>query len=151
MKRILIIVVLIALLGGGAAAASIFLHVGPLANVLKPKEPPKPPAPPPPPSHDELVVGSFIIPVIQDHAIGRSLGMDIALDVLSTDKTKVDPKMPLLVNAFTLTLYEIVPKHSDSHSAADKKAIHDRLMQVAERIVGKGLVQDVVIKSIYDR
>jgi hypothetical protein len=151
MKRILIIVVLIALLGGGAAAASIFLHIGPLANVLKPKEPPKPPPPPPPPAHDEVAVGSFIIPVIQDHGIGRSLGMDLALDVLATDKAKVDPQMPRLINAFTLTLFEIVPNHSDSHSAADKKAIHDRLMLVADRTLGKGLIQDVVIKSIYDR
>lgn len=151
MKRIIIIVLVIALLGGGAAAASIFLHVGPLANLMKPKEPPKPPPAPPPPAHDEAPVGSFVIPVIQDHGIGRSLGMDIALDIMQSDKSKIDAQMPRIINAFTLALYEIVPSHSDSHSAADKKAIHDRLMAVGDRIVGKGLIQDVVIKSIYDR
>ncbi|HEY1722350.1 MAG TPA: hypothetical protein VGG27_14000 [Magnetospirillaceae bacterium] len=151
MKRIIIIVVLIALLGGGAAAASIFLHVGPLANLMKPKAPPAPPAPPPPPAHDEAAVGSFIIPVVQDHGINRSLGLDIALDVMKADRSKIEAKMPLIVNAFTLTLFELVPNHSDAHSAADKKLIHDRLMMAADKTVGKGLIQDVVIKAIYDR
>lgn len=59
--------------------------------------------------------------------------------------------MPKLLNAYTLTLYDIVPVHSDAHSPADKKFIHDRLMQVTDRIAGKGVVQDVVIRSIYDR
>jgi len=151
MKRIIIIVLVVILLAGGAAAASIFLHVGPLANIMKPKEPEKPPPPPPPPAHNMLVVGSFSVPVIQDHGITRSLGIDIGLDVLADDQPKVEPLLPLILNSFTLTLFDIVPMHSDSHSATDKKFIHDRLMIAAERIAGKGLVQDVVIRSIYDR
>lgn len=151
MKRIVIILVLVILLGGGAAAASIFLGIGPLATMMKPKEPPQPPPPPPPPQHKEVVVGSFVIPVIQDHGIGRSLGLDVALDVLAEDDSKVETQLPRLQNAFTLSLYEVVPSHSDAHSANDKKAIHDRLVAITERILGKGVVQDVVIKSIYDR
>jgi len=150
MKRVLIVVLLIALVAGAAAAASIFLHVGPLADLVQPKEPPKPAAPSPP-VHAEITVGSFVIPVIQDHAIGRMLGMDIALDVLAPDQPKVEAQLPRIMNAFTLALYEIVPVHSDSHSAADKRAIHDRLLATGERVVGKGLIQDVVLKSVYDR
>ncbi len=69
--------------------------------------------------------------MIQDHGVTRSLGADIALDVMTAERSKIDPQMPRLINAFTLALYDIVPNHSDTHSAADKKAIHDRLMQVA--------------------
>lgn len=151
MKRILIILILVILIGGGAAAVSIYLDIGPLATLVKPKAPPAPPPPPPPPQHKEVPIGSFVIPVIQDHGIGRSLGLDIALDVLAEDDPKVEAQLPRLQNAFTLSLYEIVPSHSDAHSATDKKAIHDRLVAIAERIMGKGVVQDVVIKSIYDR
>jgi hypothetical protein len=150
MKRILLIVLLIAVLGGGGAAASIFLHIGPLAHVLKPKEPAAPPPPPPPPSHDVVPVGSFSIPVIQDHGISRSFGIDIAVDVMTADRNKLDAVMPRLVNAYTLALFEIVPNHSDPHSAIDKKAIHDRLVVIGDKTVGKGLIQDVVIKSVYD-
>ena len=151
MKRIIIIVLVILLLGGIGAGVSIYLQVGPLATLMKPKEPEKPPPPPPPPAHQLVGVGSFSVPVIQDHGIGRSLGLDVSLDVMAGDEPKVTALLPLILNAFTLTLYDIVPVHSDSHSAADKKFIHDRLMQVAERIAGKGLIQDVVIRSIYDR
>jgi flagellar basal body-associated protein FliL len=151
MKRILLVVFLIALLGGGLAAASVFLHVGPLANLIKPKEPPGPMAPPPPPAHAEIPVGSFVVPVVQDHAISRLFGLDVALDVLVTDQNKVESQLPRIMNAFTLALYEVVPSHSDSHSAADKKAIHDRLVATGDRVVGKGLIQDVVLKSVYDR
>ncbi len=150
MKRILFVVFLIALLAGGGAAASIYLHVGPLANIMKPKEAPAP-APPPPPQHNELAVGSFVVPLVQDHAISRLIGLDIALDVLAQDQPKVEPQLPRIMNAFTLALYEIVPVHSDAHSAADKKAIHDRLVATGDRVVGKGLIQDVILKSIYDR
>lgn len=151
MKRILLILIVLLVLAGLAAGASIYFQVGPLAGLIKPKAPPAPPPPPPPPEHQQVEVGSFIVPVIQEHAINRSLGLDIALDVLAGDQPKVEEKLPLVQNAFTLALYELVPGHSDAHSAADKKVIHDRLMLSAERIYGKGLVQDVVIKSIYDR
>jgi hypothetical protein len=151
MKRLIIIILVVIVLAGLAAGASIYLHVGPLANVMQPKTPPAPPPPPPPPAHQMVVVGSFSVPVIQDHGISRSVGIDIGLDVLVADQPKVEAVLPLITNAFTLSLFEIVPGHSDAHSDADKKAIHDRLMLVADRIVGKGLVQDVVIRSIYDR
>ena len=150
MKRFFFIFLTILILGGAAAAASIYFQVGPLVALVKPKPPPKAPAPPPP-VHQEEPVGSFVIPIVQEHGIGRSFGLDVALDVLDTDKTKVDAQMPRIQNAFTLALYDIVPVHSDSHSAADKKAIHDRLVMVADKIAGKGHVQDVVIRSIYDR
>ena len=151
MKRLLIILLVVIILAGAGAGASIYLHVGPLANVMKPKEPAAVPAPPPPPPHQMVVVGSFSVPVIQDHGISRSLGIDIGLDVLVDDQAKVEAVLPRIVNDFTLTLFEIVPGHSDAHSAMDKKAIHDRLMIVADRDAGKGKVQDVVIRSIYDR
>jgi len=151
MRRLLLVVLLIAIIGGGASAASIYFHIGPLADLIKPKEPSAPPAPPPPPPHAEIPVGSFVVPVIQDHAISRLFGMDIALDVLVSDQSKVEAQLPRVVNAFTLALYEIVPVHSDSHSAADKKAIHDRLVAIGDRVLGKGLIQDVVLKSVYDR
>jgi len=151
MKRVIIILLVVILLAGLAAGASIYLQVGPLASLMKPKAPPAPPPPPPPPAHQMVVVGSFSVPVIQDHGISRSVGIDIGLDVLVEDQPKVEAVLPLITNAFTLTLFEIVPTHSDSHSEADKKAIHDRLVLVADKIAGKGHIQDVVIRSIYDR
>ena len=151
MKRLIVILLVVILLGGLGAGASIYLHVGPLANVMKPKAPPAPPPPPPPPPHQMLVVGSFSVPVIQDHGVQRSLGIDIGLDVLVSDQPKVEAVLPLITNDFTLALFDIIPNHSDAHSAADKKLIHDRLMIIAERDAGKALIQDVVIRSIYDR
>ena len=150
MKRILVIFLVVALLAGLAAGASIYFQVGPLATLVKLKEPVKPP-PPPPPQHQQVDVSSFIVPVIQDHAVSRAVGLDIAVDILADDRQKVDALMPRLQNAFTLALYEIVPAHSDVHSAADKKAIHDRLLATAEHVYGKGVIQDVIIKSAYDR
>lgn len=64
MKKILLIVLVILLLGGIGAGASIYLQVGPLATLMKPKEPEKPPPPPPPPEHKLINVSSFSVPVI---------------------------------------------------------------------------------------
>lgn len=114
MKQIIIIVLVIILLGGIGAGVSIYLQIGPLATLMKPKEPEKPPPPPPPPAHQLVNVGSFSVPVIQDHGIGRSLGLDVAVDILASDGPKVTAIQPLLLNAFTLTLFDIVPVHSNS-------------------------------------
>ncbi len=151
MKIVIIIVIAILLIGGGAAA-SVYFHVGPLPKLLHMEgAAAAPPPAPPPPRHQEISVGSFLIPVVQNHAITRSVGLDIAVDVLATDATRANDLLPLLQNAFNLDLYQLVLRYSDVNSAADKKAIHDSLTKTAQRVLGADIVKDVVIKSIYER
>lgn len=152
MRRLIFLFLLLILLAAIAAGASVYFHVGPLADYVAAKMgPPQPPPPPPPPQMMEVTIGSFMVPLVQNHEIVRNVSLDLAISVEAPDFAKATASVLPLQNAFTLALYDIVPRHADAHSTADKQAIHDRLMKVADQIVGKGVVKEVVIKSFYDR
>ena len=92
-----------------------------------------------------------IIPVISKRSIGRQIGIDMVMVIDADAADKVSTQLPRLQNAVLLDLYDFVPYHSDTRSAADKEAIHQHLLRLANATVGEGTVHDVIIKSFYDR
>ena len=152
MKKIIILVVLVLLLGGGGVAVMSALGQGPFAELWKKQFGEKAPPPPPPPLPAAVYdLGSYTIPLIDKHNISRQVGMDIEIEVDGKISEKVNQELPRLQNAFTVELFDLVPRHPNTHSAADKKAIHDRLLSLATKIYGEGMIHDVVIKSMSDR
>jgi hypothetical protein len=156
MKKAIVIIVLLALLFGGAVAGMAMLGIGPFAALAGKKVAEKekveaPPAEEAGPHTLTYEIGSFIVPLIENHGIARQVGMDLSVEVEGKDASRISQEIPKLQNAFTFELYDFVPHHSDAHSAADKQAIHDRLLKVANKLFGEGSVREVNIKSIYER
>ena len=152
MKRLLFLLLGVVLLGTGGLGGAAMFGYGPLAPLFgtqKKKE--EPPPPPPEPKARVVTIGTFVIPVIQNHGISRQIGLDIDLKVDPAQNEKVSHELTRLHHAFLLRLYELVPRHSDVHSAIDRRTIHDELLKISNDIYGDGVVRDVVIKSIYDR
>jgi len=156
MKKAIVIIVLLAVLFGTAIGAMAMLGVGPFSSLAGKKDAEKPKAEAPPaeeagPRTLTYEVGSFIIPLIENHGIARQVGMDLSIEVQAKDAPRISLQIPKIQNAFTIELYDFVPHHSDAHSAADKQAIHDRLLKIANKVFGDGAVHEVNIKSIYER
>lgn len=154
MKKIILIVILVVILAIGAIGGLAMFGKGPFPNLLKSfTSPEKPPAEATVAEVKERVydLGTFIIPLISQHSIGRQIGMDLAIAVDAGAASHVASELPRLQNALLVDLYDFVPQHSDTHSAADKEAIHQRLIKVASRLFGETAIHDVVIKSLYDR
>ncbi len=149
MKKLVFIVIALLLLAAGGVGGGAMLGKGPLAPMFAKYRAKAPP--PPPPKDKVMTVGTYVIPIIRDHVIRRQVGMDIDIDVNGTAVDKVDLLMPRLQQLFLVTLYDIVPRHSDTRSSVDRDVIHDQLVKAAAQAVGEGAVRDVVIKSIYDR
>ena len=153
MRRYIIMGVLFVLVASSGVAASALLHIGPFANLLGPAhrvaKQAQTAAPPSPPA--KVQVGSFSIPIIAEHQLQHLVGIDVELSVAPTKVGMVTNGMPKLRDAFTMALLDLIPVQADVHSAATKKAIHDRLTRAAEKVYGKGVVLDVRIKGIYDR
>ncbi len=149
MKKIAFIVIALLLLAAGGLGGAAMLGMGPLAPLFGKQR--DTPAAPPPPKHRVITLGTYIIPIVQNHAIRRQIAMDLDIDVNGTAVEKAQARMTPLKQAILLKLYDILPRHSDAHSSADREVIHDQLLKVATDVVGEGAVRDVVIKSIYDR
>jgi hypothetical protein len=153
-KAIVAVVVLILLVAGGLGGAAI-LGVGPLTSLFgsggkAAEEAPSAPQPTPAAGR-KFPMATFIIPIIEKRTLRRQVAMDLELQVNPAAGDKVATLMPRLYDAYYKRLYEIVPRHSDPQSAADTQIIHDELTKVADRVLGEGIVREVVIKSIYER
>ena len=156
MKKAIIIIVLLAILLGGGVAAMAVLGVGPFSSLAAKGEAEKPkvealPAEEAVPHTMTYEVGTFIVPLIEKRGIARQVGMDLSVEVEVKDAPRISAEIPKLQNAFTIELFDFVPRHSNAHSSADKQAIHDRLLKVANKLFGDGSVHEVNIKSIYER
>ena len=151
MKRLFVILLAIVLLSTGGLGGAAMFGYGPLAPLFGTDKKKEEPPPPPPPKLRVITLGTFIIPVIENHTIARQIGMDVDLRVDPAQNDKVTGELTRLHNAYLLRLYEVVPRHSDPRSAFDRQVIHDELMRISDDVCGEGAVREVVIKSIYGR
>jgi len=149
MKKILFIVLLLLLLAIAGLGAAGHFGKGPLTPYLY-KEPAADQAPPEPP-HRILYLGEIITPLVRNHAIEEQIGMDIDIDVLADGFDKLNNMLPLIDHRVRMEMYDFLPSHSDTHSGADKQAVHDRVLWIVESTVGPNVIRDVTIRTFYSR
>jgi hypothetical protein len=149
MKKYLFIGLLLILVVIAGLGAAGHFGKGPLAPMLY--KPPAADAPPPPAPHRILYLGEIITPLVKNHAIEQQIGMDIDIDVLSDGFDKLNGLLPLIDHRVRMELYDFLPNHSDTHSDADKQAVHDRVLWIIESTVGPNIVRDVTIRTFYSR
>jgi hypothetical protein len=154
MKKIILIVILLVLVALGVIGGLSMFDMGPFPNLIKSfkSSESKPVVEQPAEVRDRIFdLGTFIIPLVNKHAIGKQVGMDLVIVVDADAALRVSEEMPRLQNAMLADLYDFVPQHADTHSAANKEAIRQRLVKLAGRMFGESAIHDVVIKSLYDR
>lgn len=149
MKKILFIVLLVILLAVAGLGAAGHFGKGPLAAYLY--KAPVADAPPPAPPHRILYLGEIITPLVRNHAIEEQIGMDIDIDVFADGFDKLNNMLPLIDHRVRMELYDFLPSHSDTHSDADRQAIHDRVLWIVENTVGPNVIRDVTIRTFYSR
>ena len=154
MKKIILLIILLAFLAGGAIGGMAMLGIGPFPQWLNLQKSPVAKAAPPPPEESKKLyydVGSYIVPVVKDRQSSREISIDLSIEVLPKDAERIGAALPKLQNAFTAALFEVIQRHFDPRSAADKQAIHDRLLIEAAKVFGEGAVTDIIIRAMYER
>jgi hypothetical protein len=150
MKKYLFLVLLVLLLAVAGLGAAGHFGKGPLAPLLH-KGPVEPDPPPPPPPHRIVYIGEIITPIVKNHAIESQIGMDVDVDILAEGFDKLNGLLPLIDHRIRMELYDFLPNHSDTQSAADRQAVHDRIQWIIESTVGPGIVRDVSVRTFYSR
>jgi len=150
MKKYLFLALMVLLLGVAGLGAAGHFGKGPLAPLLH-KAGNDEPAPVKIPPHRIVYLGEIITPIVRNHAIEEQIGMDIDVDVFAEGFDKLNGLMPLIDHRVRMELYDFLPNHSDTHSSADKQAVHDRIEWIIESTVGPGIVRDVTVRTFYSR
>jgi hypothetical protein len=150
MKKILFLALMVLLLGVAALGAAGHFGKGPLAKLLYKGVTEEAAAPKIPP-HRIVYLGEIITPIVRNHAIETQIGMDIDVDVFADGFDKLNGLMPLIDHRVRMEMYDFLPNHSDTHSAADRQAVQDRLQWLIESTVGPGIVRAVTVRTFYSR
>ena len=94
----------------------------------------------------------FQIPVIQHDQVRLQVSVTIALELVQgVGADSIDPKKPLLIDAFLRDLYAIFAQRADAPRVADDKLIRIRLQQIADTVLGPGIVRQVLIEQLFEQ
>jgi flagellar protein FliL len=94
----------------------------------------------------------FQIPVIERDRVTRRVSVAVALELVQgMTQDNVTPKQPLLVDAFLSDLYAVFSQRANSSRVADGRLIRTRLQQIADRILGPGVVRQVLIEQLFEQ
>lgn len=155
MKRLLVVVFALVLLGGGSLVGLVAFGVVPdvlgLGIQMAEREAEVPP-PPPPVRPDYVNVAPFVVPIIlEDGRLHRQLYFALRLEVAPGQSGEVESRMPVLHDAFMRYLHQWYPLWMRDNTEVDLRETKTRLTTVAERVVGTGVVTDVLFVSVFDR
>lgn len=98
-------------------------------------------------------IGPIILPIITDDGPQQIMTMIVSLQVDDTSASdKVREQLPRLVDAYMRALYGKLDKGNMHHGAiVDIDFIKRKVAKATEEIMGKGLVEDVLIQAVSQR
>lgn len=94
----------------------------------------------------------FVIPVIEGDEVTRSVSVGVVLELAEGQTaTSIEPKRPVLVDAFYRELYGMFAQRSSADRIAEDRTIKERLARTADRVLGPGVVREVLIQQLFER
>lgn len=149
MIRLIFIVIAFLMMVGALIGGLYFWGIDPLAkfNQLVGNAPAEPAAPVKvqPPSFVDF--GLLIVPVVQDREVKKQAEMILRLEVPHEKKEVVAQHLPRLQNAYLQELMSFLPIHLRDSDKLDQAVVRRRLTALSERVLGPGMVKDVLIEQ----
>jgi hypothetical protein len=94
----------------------------------------------------------FHIPVIEGSAVTRRVSLLLALELeKGQPDDALDQKKPLLIDAYFQDLYGMFAQRSHADRVAEQQSIRERLSLTTVRILGPGVVHQVLIEQLYEQ
>jgi len=94
----------------------------------------------------------IVLPIVEGDRIAKTTGVVLSLE-LAHGKTEadLDPDRVRLRDAFITELYAYLDQHADDPRAIDTELLKQRLTRVSARILGPGVVRQVLILQAFER
>jgi len=94
----------------------------------------------------------FNIPVIEGDKVTRQVTVGVALELVEGVKAdSIDEKKPAVIDAFFRDLYGMFGQRSQISRVAVEGSIKQRLRQTADRVLGQGMVRQVLVLQLLER
>ena len=150
MKKLIVLFLMLLLLIGGTAGALMLLELGPfkpkegtVKKVIRKQE------------KDTTVfidMDPLAIPIFQGNKVVATIQILVKLETNSEDNAElIKERMPIITDAFVRDLHSFMPRLLKAKERVDVLIIKQRLKMVADKVAGKGLIQNVLVQSILDQ
>ncbi len=92
------------------------------------------------------------IPIFQGNKVAATIQILVKLETNSEDNAEIiKDRMPVIIDAFIRDLHSFMPRLLKAKERVDVLIIKQRLQMVADKVAGKGLIQNVLVQSILDQ
>ena len=147
MKKIFIGFLVLICIMGGAVGAMKWLQLGPFAAAdtdAKPKRPAKGEA-------KFIEISPLLINVFGNDKVLGNFQFELKLEVWSEPHfVEVRKKAPILKDAFIKDLHTFIPRMLKEYDQLNLAVLQQRLQQRCDIVLGKDVVQSVLIQSVVD-
>jgi flagellar basal body-associated protein FliL len=94
----------------------------------------------------------FSIPVIEGDKVTRQVTVGVILELVEGLKAdSISEKRPAVIDAFFQDLYSMFGQRSQTERVAVERSIKQKLGQTADRILGQGVVRQVLVVQLLER
>lgn len=94
----------------------------------------------------------FNVPTIRERGVVGQIALNITIETLGlANKRKVIEKRVYIQSAFLRDLYGVASINNGSGKALNLDTVKRRLRIVADRLLGEGVVKDVLVENAYTR
>lgn len=151
MKKLILLFLMLLMLIGGTAGALKLLELGPFKpkkgevsiKVIQKLE------------KDTTVfidMDPLAIPIFQGNKVAATIQILVKLETNSEDNAEIiKDRMPVITDAFVRDLHSFMPRLLKAKERVDVLIIKQRLKMVADKVAGKGLIQNVLVQSILEQ
>lgn len=148
-KAIIVLVLGIALLGGAGYGGWMLYTI-----YLMPREgeEPKKEEPPPKVPTSFVRLHPLVIPMIGPNKVEQFVSIVVTLEVVAEKAPVVQAHQPKMVDAFFTTLYGAIDDKSVmTGNLVNIPAVKEKLGEAAAKVVGAGVVQNVLVQVVTQR
>ncbi|QJE72675.1 hypothetical protein HHL28_05790 [Aerophototrophica crusticola] len=148
MKKIILLLLALLVLVGAGGGAYFFLFNKPEGEHAEEQAPKKPSGPP-----SYVTVGPMIVPVVGPTRVEQNVMIVLSLEVENDSKREqVSAQRPRLIDAYVQALYGGI----EQGQVVDGQILNiphvkQKLVEATEKVLGPGMVQDVLIQSVSQR
>jgi hypothetical protein len=102
-------------------------------------------------AREYFTMPAFVVPVIKGNDVTRQVTFLVTLETMgSANREKLMDKRPQLQDGFLRDLYGVIAVRPET-DVYDSAVIKERLRRVSDRVLGGGIVDNILVNVTYDR
>jgi hypothetical protein len=93
----------------------------------------------------------ILVPIIRQGVLERNIYIALRLKVVPGQEQAARYHSQALHDVYVRALYDQVPRQMEKRQTLDLQRLKDRLFEITERVVGKGVVEAVLVQAVFER